>query len=98
VLATTIKARSNWLFRQSPSGAAAGSVRTQVNLPTDPEASRERFATSRRQPHENREGRGVPKGRRRFALLATPAQFLAEFSGPLLPQLFALILWAVLGC
>jgi hypothetical protein len=28
----------------------------QPNLPADPEASRERFATSRRQPHENREG------------------------------------------
>ena len=27
------------------------------NLSTDPVASRERFATSRRQPHENREGR-----------------------------------------
>src|SRR5215471_5363764 len=26
------------------------------NLPTDPVASRERFATSRRQPHGNREG------------------------------------------
>src|SRR5262249_33850260 len=31
--------------------------------------------------------RRVPKGRRRFALLATPAQVLAEFSGPLLSQL-----------
>src|SRR5262249_28094253 len=32
-------------------------VRTrEPNLPTDPEANRERFATSRRQPHGNREG------------------------------------------
>ena len=29
----------------------------EPNLPTDPEANRERFATSRRQPHEIREGR-----------------------------------------
>jgi hypothetical protein len=32
-------------------------VRTrEPNLPTDPEANRERFATSRRQPHGNRDG------------------------------------------
>ena len=37
--------------------ALAMAHRLRISLPTDPEASRERFATSRRQPHENREGR-----------------------------------------
>ena len=36
--------------------ALAMAHRLRISLPTDPEASRERFATSRRQPHENREG------------------------------------------
>src|SRR5262249_41869314 len=37
--------------------ALAMAHRLRISLPTDPVASRERFATSRRQPHENREGR-----------------------------------------
>ena len=36
--------------------ALAMAHRLRISLPTDPVDSRERFATSRRQPHGNREG------------------------------------------